>query len=104
MISLIGSKTAEVRIYDRLFSVESPDSEEGDFKDYLNKDSVKVIKQAYIEPYLADADLDSRYQFIRKGYYCLDTDSTPDQLVFNQTVGSKKCGCAMTMVHPHSYI
>ena len=88
-VSTAHAKTAEVRIYDRLFSVESPDSEEGDFKDYLNKDSVKVIKQAYIEPYLANADLDSRYQFIRKGYYCLDTDSTPDQLVFNQTVGLK---------------
>ena len=88
-VSTAHAKTAEVRIYDRLFSVESPDSEEGDFKDYLNKDSVKVIKQAYIEPYLANADLDSRYQFIRKGYYCLDTDSTPEQLVFNQTVGLK---------------
>jgi len=88
-VSTAHAKTAEVRIYDRLFSVESPDSEEGDFKYYLNKDSVKVIKQAYIEPYLANADLDSRYQFIRKGYYCLDTDSTPEQLVFNQTVGLK---------------
>jgi glutaminyl-tRNA synthetase len=88
-VSTAHAKTAEIRIYDRLFSVEDPDSEEGDFKDYLNPDSVKVIKQAYIEPYLADADLDSRYQFIRKGYYCLDKTSTPDNLVFNQTVGLK---------------
>ena len=88
-VSTAHAKTAEIRIYDRLFSVESPDSEEGDFKDYLNPDSVKVIKQAYIEPYLADADLKSRYQFIRKGYYCLDSDSTPENLVFNQTVGLK---------------
>ena len=88
-VSTAHAKTAEIRIYDRLFSVESPDSEEGDFKDYLNKDSVKVIKQAYIEPYLANADIHSRYQFIRKGYYCLDKDSTPEQLVFNQTVGLK---------------
>lgn len=88
-VSTAHAKTAEIRIYDRLFSVESPDSEEGDFKDYLNPDSVKVIKEAYIEPYLAEADLTSRYQFIRKGYYCLDSDSTPEHLVFNQTVGLK---------------
>lgn len=88
-VSVAHAKTAEVRIYDRLFSVESPDSEEGDFKDYLNPDSMRVIRQAYIEPALAGADLDSRYQFIRKGYYCLDTDSKPDHLVFNQTVGLK---------------
>jgi glutaminyl-tRNA synthetase len=88
-VSIAHAKTAEIRIYDRLFSVESPDSEEGDFKDYLNPESMKVIKEAYIEPYLADADLDSRYQFIRKGYYCLDQDSTAEHLVFNQTVGLK---------------
>jgi glutaminyl-tRNA synthetase len=88
-VSAAHAKTAEIRIYDRLFSVESPDSEEGDFKDYLNPDSVKVIKQAFIEPYLATATPDTRYQFIRKGYYTLDTSSTPDNLVFNQTVGLK---------------
>jgi glutaminyl-tRNA synthetase len=88
-VSTAHAKTAEIRIYDRLFSVESPDNEEGDFKEYLNPSSIKVIKQAYIEPYLAAADLDSRYQFIRKGYYCLDKDSTVGHLVFNQTVGLK---------------
>ena len=88
-VSTKHAKTAEIRVYDRLFSVESPDSEEGDFKDYLHPDSVKVIKEAYIEPYLAGADLESRYQFIRKGYYCLDKDSTADHLVFNQAVGLK---------------
>jgi len=88
-VSIAHAKTAEIRVYDRLFSVESPDSEEGDFKDYLNPDSVNVIQQVYIEPYLANADESSRYQFIRKGYYCLDKDSTPEHLVFNQTVGLK---------------
>jgi len=88
-VSTAAAKTAEIRIYDRLFSVESPDNEEGDFKDYLNTESIKIIRQAYIEPYLANADMDARYQFIRKGYYCLDKDSTPDHLVFNQTVGLK---------------
>ncbi|MBB2150222.1 glutamine--tRNA ligase/YqeY domain fusion protein [Pedobacter gandavensis] len=88
-VSTKHAKKAEIRTYDRLFTVESPDSEEGDFKDYLNPESVHVIKEAYIEPYLANADLDSRYQFIRKGYYCVDQDSTPDHLIFNRTVGLK---------------
>ncbi|WP_316840921.1 glutamine--tRNA ligase/YqeY domain fusion protein [Pedobacter gandavensis] len=88
-VSTKHAKKAEIRTYDRLFTVESPDSEEGDFKDYLNPESVDVIKEAYIEPYLANADLDSRYQFIRKGYYCVDKDSTPDHLIFNRTVGLK---------------
>jgi glutaminyl-tRNA synthetase len=88
-VSVKHAKTAEVRIYDRLFTVESPDSEEGDFKDYLNANSVEVIQNVYIEPYLADADKDGRYQFIRKGYYNLDKDSTSEQLIFNRTVGLK---------------
>ncbi len=82
-------KLQKSELYDRLFSVESPDSEEGDFKDYLNPNSMEVIKTAYIEPYLANASASERYQFIRKGYYCLDKDSTPEQLIFNRTVGLK---------------
>jgi glutaminyl-tRNA synthetase len=88
-VSAAHAKTAEIRNYDRLFTVESPDSEEGDFKEYLNPDSVEVIARAYIEPYLADANVDTRYQFIRKGYYSLDSDSTPENLVFNRTVSLK---------------
>lgn len=88
-VSTQHAKSAEVRLYDRLFSSEQPDAEEGDFKDYLNPNSLEVIKNAYIEPALAHADLDSRYQFIRKGYYCLDKDSTPEHLVFNRTVSLK---------------
>jgi len=88
-VSTKHAKSAEIRMYDRLFTVESPDGEEGDFKDYLNPSSMEVIKQAYIEPYLATADKDARYQFIRKGYYCLDKDSTPEHLVFNRTVSLK---------------
>ncbi len=83
------AKTAEIRTYDRLFSVESPDTEDGDFKDYLNPDSMAVIEKAYIEPYLGNALATERYQFIRKGYYCLDKDATPDHLIFNRTVGLK---------------
>ncbi len=88
-VSSKHAKSAEIRMYDRLFTSESPDAEEGDFKDYLNPDSIEIIKQAYIEPYLANADKDARYQFIRKGYYCLDKDSTPENLVFNRTVSLK---------------
>lgn len=89
-VSAAHAKTAEVRLYDRLFSVESPDSEEGDFKDYLNPDSVQVIEKAYIEPYLANAEQGLGYQFIRKGYFSVDKDSTANNLIFNRTVGLKE--------------
>jgi len=88
-VSAQHAKTAEIRLYDRLFTSETPDAEEGDFKDYLNPESLTVLPNVYIEPALADADLDSRYQFIRKGYFCLDKDSTVDKLVFNRTVTLK---------------
>ncbi|WP_293305827.1 glutamine--tRNA ligase/YqeY domain fusion protein [Pedobacter sp. UBA5917] len=88
-VSAAHAKTAEIRLYDRLFTSETPDAEEGDFKDYLNPESLTVLPNAYIEPALADADLDGRYQFIRKGYFCLDKDSTADKLVFNRTVTLK---------------
>ena len=88
-VSSKHAKTAEIRTYDRLFTVESPDSQEGDFKDYLNPNSLHIIKEAYIEPYLAHASKDGRYQFIRKGYYNLDKDATPEHLIFNRTVGLK---------------
>ncbi|MDQ1140555.1 glutamine--tRNA ligase/YqeY domain fusion protein [Pedobacter agri] len=88
-VSAQHAKTAEIRLYDRLFTSETPDAEEGDFKDYLNPESLTILPNAYIEPALTDADLDSRYQFIRKGYFCLDKDSTTDKLVFNRTVTLK---------------
>ena len=88
-VSAPHAKTAEIRLYDRLFVSETPDAEEGDFKDYLNPESLTVLPNAYIEPALADANLESRYQFIRKGYFCLDKDSTADKLVFNRTVTLK---------------
>ena len=88
-VSAAHAKTAEIRNYDRLFTVESPDGEEGDFKDYLNPNSMEVIEKAYIEPYLANANAETGYQFIRKGYYTLDSDSTAEHLVFNRTVSLK---------------
>ncbi len=89
-VSAAHAKTAEVRLYDRLFTVEAPDNEEGDFKDYLNPNSMEVIKQAYIEPFLATAKQNIGYQFIRKGYYCVAKQSTPGQLIFNRTVTLKE--------------
>lgn len=79
---------AEVRLYDRLFKVEDPSREDGDFKEYLNPESLQVIT-AKVEPALKNATLGTPYQFLRKGYFCLDSDSTADKLVFNKTVGLK---------------
>ncbi|NCD69419.1 glutamine--tRNA ligase/YqeY domain fusion protein [Mucilaginibacter agri] len=87
-VSVPHAKTAEVRLYDRLFKVEDPSSEEGDFKEYLNPDSLQVIN-AFIEPDLATAIPGKGYQFIRKGYFTLDKNSTADKLVFNRTVTLK---------------
>ena len=87
-VSAQHAKTVEVRLYDRLFKVEDPSSEEGDFKSYINENSMQII-QAYIEPALADAKVGEGYQFLRKGYFSVDTDSTPEKLIFNRTVGLK---------------
>jgi len=74
---------AEVRLYDRLFTVENPDSDS--FKEFLNPDSLEVL-EAYVEPSLKDAEPGYRFQFERQGYFCIDQDTTPDKLVINRTV------------------
>jgi len=88
-LSAAHAATAEIRLYDRLFKVENPSAEEGDFKSFINPDSLTIIPKAYIEPSLTNAHLEERFQFIRKGYFCLDKDSTPEKLVFNRTVTLK---------------
>lgn len=88
-VSAAQAVTAEVRLYDRLFKAENPASEEGDFKDNINPDSLQVITNAYLEPSLLNALPENRYQFLRKGYFCLDKDSSKDKLVFNRTVTLK---------------
>lgn len=88
-VSVPHAKTAEIRLYDRLFKVEDPQSEEGDFKDYINPDSCQVLHEAYVEADVLNAVPGKGYQFIRKGYFTLDTDSTPEKLVFNRTVTLK---------------
>ena len=88
-LDVATAKEAEIRLYDRLFKVENPAAEEGDFKEYINADSLTVIPKAYIEPALAEATEVDRFQFLRIGYFALDKDSTADKLVFNKTVGLK---------------
>ncbi|MDR6807348.1 glutaminyl-tRNA synthetase [Dyadobacter sp. BE34] len=83
-VSAAHAAEIEVRLYDRLFSVEDPSSEEGDFKDYLNPDSLHVIT-GYAEPALLEAKEGESFQFLRKGYFAKDPDSTADKLVFNRT-------------------
>ncbi len=81
---------AEVRLYDRLFNVENPSDEEGDFKTYINPTSLQIITQAKTEPVLLEAQPENHFQFIRKGYFCIDSKySTPEKLVFNRTVTLK---------------
>ncbi len=87
-VSAAHALEAEVRLYDRLFKVEDPSSEEGDFKDHINPDSLKIVK-AFIEPSLKDAMAQDRFQFLRKGYFCVDKDAEPGKLVFNRTTTLK---------------
>jgi glutaminyl-tRNA synthetase len=85
-VSVPHAIEAEVRLYDRLFQVEDLNEMEGDFKEYLNPNSLKVLSKVYAEPSLQDATANDRFQFMRIGYFCLDPDSTRDKLVFNRTV------------------
>ncbi|WP_456385344.1 glutamine--tRNA ligase/YqeY domain fusion protein [Desulfolithobacter sp.] len=79
---------AEIRLYDRLFTVEHPDMDrEKDFKEFLNPHSLDILTGCIVEPELARATLEDRFQFERQGYFCLDSrDSRPDNLVFNRIV------------------
>lgn len=80
---------AEVRIYDRLFSVENPSADERDFRELLNPDSLKVLDNCYVEKYVAEQEANRYLQFQRIGYFTYDKSSTPEHLVFNRTVGLK---------------
>lgn len=85
-VSKAHALEVEVRLYDRLFNAEDLNQIEGDFKEYLNPDSLKILPTAYAEPSLASARAEDRFQFMRVGYFCLDTDSTSGKLIFNRTV------------------
>ena len=90
-VSAAHALDAEVRIYDKLFTKEDPNQvEEGqEFTANLNPNSLEVIAQAKLEPSLANAPVEGRYQFERLGYFCVDPDSKPGRLVFNRTVALK---------------
>jgi glutaminyl-tRNA synthetase len=90
-VSAAHALDAEVRIYDKLFTKEDPNQvEEGqEFTANLNPGSLEVIAQAKLEPSLANAPIEGRYQFERLGYFCVDPDSKPGRLVFNRTVALK---------------
>lgn len=88
-VSAAHSIDVEVRLYDRLFSVEAPDADKSrSFLDFINPQSLTVLKNCKAEPSLAQATPDARYQFEREGYFCADSvDSRPGALVFNRTIG-----------------
>ncbi|PQA43672.1 glutamine--tRNA ligase [Amnimonas aquatica] len=87
-VSASHSLPAEIRLYDRLFSDPAPDRGDADFKSCINPDSLRVLAEARVEPSLAAAVAEERFQFEREGYFCVDLkDSTPQRLVFNRTVG-----------------
>jgi glutaminyl-tRNA synthetase len=87
-VSAEHALSAEVRLYDRLFTKENPDDPQDptDYKEYLNPNSLEVMTNAKLEPSLENATLAERYQFERIGYFCVDSvDSKPGKLVFNRT-------------------
>jgi len=86
-VSIQHALEAEVRLYDRLFTDEAPDShKDKSFKEFINPDSLEVIEKAFVEPSLATAGVADNVQFQRLGYFNVDPDSTNDKLVFNRTV------------------
>jgi glutaminyl-tRNA synthetase len=80
---------AEVRLYDRLFSVENPSADERDFRELLNPDSLKVLTNCLVEASLKDVKPMNHFQFQRIGYFNVDPDSAPDKLIFNRTASLK---------------
>jgi len=85
-VSAAHALPAEVRLYERLFTVPNPLEQGRQFTDYLNLDSLVTLAGSRVEPSLARAAQGSRYQFLRQGYFCLDRDSSAQRLVFNRTV------------------
>lgn len=79
----------EVRMYDRLFSVENPDGQEGDFTQYINPNSLSVITNAKAEPFIKNANAGDKFQFLRLGYFSCDKNSSLEKIIFNRTVTLK---------------
>jgi len=87
--------TAEVRLYDHLFTKENPDEDE-DFLQNINPKSLVVLNNCKVEPSLKDAKVGDKFQFLRKGYFCVDKDTTEDHLVFNRIVTLKDTWAKLT--------
>lgn len=86
-VSIKHAVAAEIRLYDRLFTVEAPDADkEKDYLEFVNHDSLQIIT-GYVEPSLKDAKELEQFQFQRIGYFCVDKNSSKEKLVFNRTVG-----------------
>jgi len=87
-VSVKHALSAEVRLYDRLFSVENPEGDkEKEFTEFLNPNSLEILLDCKVEPFLTNAKSGDKFQFERKGYFCVDSKlSTPEHLVFNRTV------------------
>ncbi|MFY7965633.1 MAG: glutamine--tRNA ligase, partial [Chitinophagaceae bacterium] len=88
-VSIKDAVPVQINLYDRLFKVEDVDAGEGDFKDKINEASLTILKTAYAEKALLGANLNERYQFLRKGYFSLDKNSSTNKLIFNRTVTLK---------------
>ncbi len=89
-VSVAHAGQVEVRLYDRLFTDESPDGhKDRDFVEFLNPNSLEVLSQVFVEPSLKAAQPGDKFQFLRKGYFCVDKDSTADKMIFNRTVTLK---------------
>ncbi len=88
-LSCQNAVPAEVRLYDRLFSVENPGADERDFRELLNPDSLTVLQNCYVEQYLTEKKPGDFLQFQRIGYFTLDESSKEGHLIFNKTVGLK---------------
>ena len=86
-VSVQHALDAEVRLYDHLFTLENPESSGEVFIENMNPDSLLTLQNCKAEPGLKSAETEISYQFLRNGYFCLDSDSKPDQLIFNRTVG-----------------
>src|SRR5690606_22236485 len=89
-VSVDHAVDAEIRLYDHLFSKEDPENFENDYKENLNPNSLTILDKCKLEPSLAEAVPGTNYQFLRQGYFCVDSvDSHKDALVFNRTVTLK---------------
>lgn len=88
-VSAQHAVTAELRLYDRLFTDPFPENtaDGRDFTKNLNPNSLEILTGCQLEPNLAEAQIGDRFQFMRQGYFVIDSDSTPDHLIFNRTVG-----------------